>query len=186
MTTTRRHFPLRVSAAQGKDRVWRFTGLESQAAGRDREHRDGARRLGVGRADLQRPRALRPDGTLSASNVSGNLLQDNGGVYATGSATANAIKYTAASGALVFATGTNQWNWGLLEHRRGHGRARLPHPAGDDERPRRHGRHARDADQRDALRRPRRPRPSSRARPRPPMPPGSGPRRRCAWRSRAR
>ena len=52
--------------------------------------------------------------TLSASPVTGELIQDNGGNYdSTGSATSTMVKYTAPSGALVLTTGTNHWNRGL-------------------------------------------------------------------------
>ena len=51
--------------------------------------------------------------TLSASAVNGNLIQNGGASYTTGPSTSNAAKYVAPSGALVFATGTNQWVRGL-------------------------------------------------------------------------
>ncbi len=55
--------------------------------------------------------------TLASSPVNGNLLQDAGRVYAPGSTTVHVVKYTAASGALVFSTGTNHWNRGLAPMR---------------------------------------------------------------------
>ena len=52
-------FPMRVSAAQGQDRLWRYTGLDELADRGDRAARLGHRRLGVGRAGRQRLRAGR-------------------------------------------------------------------------------------------------------------------------------
>jgi hypothetical protein len=51
---------------------------------------------------------------LSRTTVSGApVLQDNGGVYASGTATHALTLYRHASGALVFGAGTIQWPWGL-------------------------------------------------------------------------
>jgi fibronectin type 3 domain-containing protein len=114
------YFPLRVTAAQGQDRIWRYTGLDTQAPGATAT---------VGSAlvghewDARVNNGQEPPGTvtLSASPVSGDILQDNGGVWAPGSTLSNATKYTAASGALVVSTGTNHWNWGLALNNRGEG-----------------------------------------------------------------
>jgi hypothetical protein len=51
--------------------------------------------------------------TVASSPVSGELLADAGATYANGSTTTNATEYRAASGAWVFATGTNHWSRGL-------------------------------------------------------------------------
>ena len=51
--------------------------------------------------------------TLAASPVSGNLIQNNGAFVQPGSTVVHVTKYSAASGALVFASGTNHWNRGL-------------------------------------------------------------------------
>jgi hypothetical protein len=113
-------YPLRVSAEEGQDRVWRYTGLDTLAAGTT---------VSIGTSlvgwewDARTANGLEPPGTttLATSNVSGNILQDAGRTYTTGPAAANAVKYRAGSGALVFATGTNQWNWGLANTAAGTG-----------------------------------------------------------------
>jgi hypothetical protein len=51
--------------------------------------------------------------TLSATAVSGSLIQDAGATFTTGSATATSTIYQADSGALVFSSGTNNWSRGL-------------------------------------------------------------------------
>jgi hypothetical protein len=62
---------------------------------------------------------------LTASQTSGDpgaqWIQDEGRVYGPNPPpgqpnTVNAVKYTAASGARVFAAGTDQWAWGLAPH----------------------------------------------------------------------
>jgi hypothetical protein len=106
------YFPMRVTAAQGHDRVWRFTGLDTQATG-------ATATLGSGLLgwewDARVDNGREPAGvvTLAASPGTGDILQDAGKVYAPGSVQSHMTKYTAASGALVVATGTNHWSWGL-------------------------------------------------------------------------
>jgi hypothetical protein len=106
-------FPLVVSAAQGQNRIWRYTTLATMQAGTsatigqnlvgwewDARYSNGAEPAGVS--------------TIAASPVSGELLQDAGHTYnPNGSSTANSTVYQAASGAWVFATGTNQWSRAL-------------------------------------------------------------------------
>ena len=104
-------FPLKVTAAQGRDRLWRYTSLNSLPAG-------GSDTVGntlVGWEWDSTTSGPAPSGlrTLAASPVSGELLTDAGRVYAPGSAEQNTTIYKAASGALVFATGTNHWSRGL-------------------------------------------------------------------------
>ena len=106
------YFPLRVSAAQGQDRVWRNTGLDTQATGAS---------TNVGNSlvgwewDARVANGAEPPGvvTLAASPVDGDILQDAGGVYAPGTAVAHMVKKQWPSGSLVVDTGTNQWNLGL-------------------------------------------------------------------------
>ena len=106
------YFPLRVSAAEGKDRIWRYTGLENQQAGTS---------TNIGTAlvgwewDARVTNGQEPPGvtTLASSPVDGDILQDAGRVYAVGNAVAHMTKYTAPSGSLVVGTGTNHWGWGL-------------------------------------------------------------------------
>ena len=113
-------FPLRVSAAEGKHRFWRYTSVNNQA--------DGAT-MSIGTAivgwewDKRFDNGLEPAGvqTLATSPVAGNVLQDNGRVYATANTLSNATIYTAASGAKVFATGTNNWWRGLALNAEGAG-----------------------------------------------------------------
>ncbi len=106
------YFPLRVSAEQGRDRVWRHTGLDEQAPG---THTDVGQTLVGWEWDAVVDNGLTPEGLtiLAASPVTGSLVQNNGASYAPGTALAHVAKYQAASGALVFATGTNHWTRGL-------------------------------------------------------------------------
>ena len=62
---------------------------------------------------------------LASSPVTGNLSQGNGASVSPGSTVVNVTKYTAASGALVFATGTNNWNRGLDVDTNGDGEPNL-------------------------------------------------------------
>ncbi|WP_028065248.1 N,N-dimethylformamidase beta subunit family domain-containing protein [Solirubrobacter soli] len=114
------YFPLKVTSAQGKDRIWRYTGLDTQANGATATV--GTSLIGH-EWDARVSNGLEPPGivTLSASPASGDILQDNGGVWARGSTNSNMSKYTAASGALVVSTGTNHWNWGLGINNRNEG-----------------------------------------------------------------
>jgi hypothetical protein len=114
------YFPLRVSASEGSDRVWRYTGLDAQPPGTFTNV--GSDLVGW-EWDARVANGFEPAGvkTLASSPVDGNLLQDAGRVYAPGSATVHVVKYTAASGALVFSTGTNHWNRGLANNVNGVG-----------------------------------------------------------------
>jgi hypothetical protein len=108
-------FPLRVSAAEGTDRVYRYTGLDAQPAGTFTNI--GSTIVGW-EWDARVSNGFEPPGvkTLASSPVTGSLLQDAGRVYAPGSTTVHMVKYTAASGALVFTTGTNYWGRGLARN----------------------------------------------------------------------
>src|SRR5690242_8674997 len=114
------YFPLTVSASQGTDRVFRYTSLQSQPAG-------GSTNIGTSLIgwewDSRVVNGFEPTGvkTLAATAVNGNLIQGGGSSYTTGPATVNATKYTAPSGALVFSTGTNQWDRGLALNAEGVG-----------------------------------------------------------------
>src|SRR5207253_10135058 len=50
---------------------------------------------------------------IADSPATGELIQNFGKNYVNGSATVQTTRYVAPSGAVVFATGTNQWDWGL-------------------------------------------------------------------------
>ena len=105
-------FPLAVNAAQGSDRVFRYTSLLGQPQGSSTPV--GTSLVGW-EWDTRVANGSEPSGvkTLASSSVVGNIIQGNGSGYLTGPAASNAAKYTAPSGALVFSTGTNQWFRGL-------------------------------------------------------------------------
>jgi hypothetical protein len=105
-------FPLTVRSAEGSDKDYRYTGLQGQPSGSSMNI--GASIVGW-EWDARVANGFEPTGvkTLSSSGVYGNVIQNNGGDYLFAATTSNAAKYTAASGALVFATGTNQWTRGL-------------------------------------------------------------------------
>jgi hypothetical protein len=106
------YFPLRVSSAEGKDRIWRNTGLENQPAGTSTNI--GTSILGW-EWDARATNGQEPPGvtTLASSPGTGQIAQGAGGTFVNGNATSNVTKYTWSSGSLVFSTGTNHWNWGL-------------------------------------------------------------------------
>jgi fibronectin type 3 domain-containing protein len=115
------YFPLVVSAVEGSDRIYRYTPLASQPAGTST--RIGSNLVGwewdARVANGQEPAGLK---TLGSSPVTGELIQNNGANYnPSGSTAVNIVKYTAASGALVFSTGTNHWNRGLAPNAAGVG-----------------------------------------------------------------
>ena len=103
------YFPLKVSAAQGKERTWRYTGLDTQATGTSTTFGSG---LTGWEWDARVANGAEPPGVtvLSSSPATGDILQDAGRTYAPGSANAEMLKYAAPSGALVIATGSNHWN----------------------------------------------------------------------------
>ena len=111
-------YPLRVSADEGKNRFWRYSSVNNLAAGASATI--GTKIVGW-EWDRRFDNGLEPAGvqTLSTSPVSGNVLQDNGHTYAVGNAQSNATIYKAASGARVFATGTNNWWRGLASNMHG-------------------------------------------------------------------
>src|SRR4029077_10882074 len=115
------YFPIVVSAVAGSDRVYRYTPLASQPAGTSTTL--GSNLVGW-EWDARVANGQEPPGvkTLATSPVTGELVQNNGANYnPSGSIGVNVVKYTAASGALVFSTGTNQWNRGLAPNATGVG-----------------------------------------------------------------
>lgn len=108
-------FPLIVSAAEGADRIWRYTGLDTLAPGTT--ERVGSTIVGW-EWDARVANGVEPAGvkTLASSPVTGNLIQDHGARQTPGSATTHVVKYTAPGGALVFSTGTNYWARGLARN----------------------------------------------------------------------
>jgi hypothetical protein len=115
-----RNFPLEVSASQGQHPVWRHTPLASLAPGTAAQV--GTQLVGW-EWDARAANGREPAGvaTLASSPVQGNLVQGNGASYTFGNATAAATIYRAASGADVFATGTNNWWRGLARNRHDEG-----------------------------------------------------------------
>ena len=59
------------------------------------------------------PGLVRLSSTTVVHNDGDYVIQDEGSVYAPGTATHNLTLYRHASGALVFSAGTVQWSWGL-------------------------------------------------------------------------
>jgi hypothetical protein len=111
-------YPLKISASEGSDRDYRYTGLDTGGASTT----IGTSLVGW-EWDARIANGFEPPGvkTLATSPVTGNLIQNNGGGYITGSATSNAARYMASSGAIVFATGSNQWARGLAVNAQGVG-----------------------------------------------------------------
>ena len=109
------YFPLRVSATEGSDRIWRNTGLETQAPGTFTNI--GSTLVGW-EWDARAANGFEPAGvkTLASSPVTGQLVQEHGRSYVPGSTLTTMVKYTAPSGALVVTTGTNHWNRGLARN----------------------------------------------------------------------
>jgi hypothetical protein len=106
------YFPLQVSAAQGQNRVWRYSTLANLAPGSTATF--GQNLVGW-EWDGRFNNGLEPAGvsTVASSAVNGEVLTDAGKTYTNGTANPTATEYKAASGAWVFATGTNQWSRGL-------------------------------------------------------------------------
>lgn len=114
------NYPLTVSASQGANRIWRHTSVFDQAPGAT---------MSIGTSlvgwewDARAANGREPAGvqTVASSPVEGNLVQASGAAYTYGSATATTTVYRAASGAVVFATGTNNWWRGLALNVHGQG-----------------------------------------------------------------
>lgn len=107
-------FPLRVTAADVDDPIYRHTGLDAMPPGTYLNLDPFV----VGwEWDAVVDNGLTPDGLtiLAQSPVFGLLLQDAGRFDNAnmGLAAAHTTRYTAPSGAIVFTSGTIQWSWGL-------------------------------------------------------------------------
>ncbi|MDQ1554290.1 MAG: hypothetical protein QOK46_1368, partial [Microbacteriaceae bacterium] len=115
--------PVTVSAAEGKLRLWRNTGLASQAVGTKTAlapHTVGYE----SNEDLDN--GFRQSGLIRLSTTVGatpQYLQDFGTNVAPGTTTHNVTLYRAASGALVFSAASIQWAWGLDQEHDGNGAA---------------------------------------------------------------
>jgi hypothetical protein len=105
--------PVTVSAAEGKLRLWRSSGLQTMAAGTSTAL--AAHTVGYeSNEDLDN--GARPPGLVRLSTTTGpapQYLQDYGNQVAPGTTTHHLTMYRAASGALVFSAGSIQWTWGL-------------------------------------------------------------------------
>ncbi len=121
-------FSLEVPPGEGKggefaaDPLWRHTGVETETGATIGSKFVGwewdavptqAQYLEQQPAGVVRLTESFPEG--------GNWLQDEGRTYSSSappgqSDVASAVKYTAESGAMVFAAGTDQWSWGLGPH----------------------------------------------------------------------
>ncbi|WP_133411776.1 DUF4082 domain-containing protein [Agromyces badenianii] len=113
--------PVTVSDSEGKARLWRNTGLESQQAGTSTAlapHTVGYE------SDEDLDNGHRPPGLIRLSTTVGSVpeyLQDFGNVVAPGETEHHVTLYRAPSGALVFSSGSVQWSWGLDETHDGDG-----------------------------------------------------------------
>lgn len=103
---------LKVSGAEGRNRVWRHTTLGDQAPG-------ATTTLGTGLVgwewDKRVANGEEPAGvtTLASTPVDGGIAQGSGAANVPGATTQMSTIYTAPSGAIVFDTGTNLWARGL-------------------------------------------------------------------------
>jgi hypothetical protein len=106
-------FPLVVSAAEGQDRIWRFTSLANQAPGTSTSV--GTSLVGWEWDARNSSNGAEPVGlkVVGTSPVTGNLIQNFGQNSTPGNTNVTITKYYAPSGALIFATGTNFWWRGL-------------------------------------------------------------------------
>ncbi|MET0929861.1 MAG: N,N-dimethylformamidase beta subunit family domain-containing protein, partial [Aeromicrobium sp.] len=105
--------PVTVSAAEGKLRLWRNSGLQSMAAGSTAAL--AAHTVGY-ESDEDLDNGSRPQGLIRLSTTTGatpQYLQDFGNVVEPGTTTHHLTMYRAPSGALVFSAGSIQWSWGL-------------------------------------------------------------------------
>ena len=113
--------PVTVSAAEGKTRLWRNTGLSSLAAGASAAlapHTVGYE----SNEDIDN--GFRPAGLIRLSTTRGSVpeyLTDFGNTVRQGTTTHNVTLYKAPSGALVFSAGSVQWTWGLDQEHDGPG-----------------------------------------------------------------
>lgn len=104
---------LQVPAAEGKDRLWRYTSVANLAPGTTATlapHTIGYE------SDEDVDNGFRPGGLIWLSTTTGSTpqyLRDFGLTVTPGTTTHHLTLYRAASGALVFSAGTIQWAWGL-------------------------------------------------------------------------
>jgi hypothetical protein len=110
-----------VPAELGRMRFWRDTTVANLVDGQEATLAFGT--LGY-EWDVDAA-AFRPTGSFPVSRTTVpdvQVLQNEGSVFATGTATHAMTLYRSSSGALVFGAGTIQWSWGLdANHDRGSG-----------------------------------------------------------------
>ncbi len=110
------YFPLRISADQTTDPLFRHTGLDQMPAG---TYANFGRQVVGWEWDAAVDNGHAPNGlkVLASSPTYGFLLgANNPGNVASGNlglGAANTTRYTSPSGAIVFSTGTILWAWGL-------------------------------------------------------------------------
>jgi len=106
---------INVAYPYSTDRLWRDTSVASLQPGQSYTMQTGT--LGY-EWDSDVANAVRPSGEIDMSSTAvsltnGTLLKDYGNIYGNGTAVHSLTLYKAASGALVFSSGTVQWAWGL-------------------------------------------------------------------------
>ena len=113
----RMYFPLRLSSEYTSDRLYRHTGLQNMPAN---SYIDVGDQIIGWEWDSVVDNGRSPEGLqiIAKTPVYGFMLRDAGrftnGDVGAGSATAT--RYTAPSGAIVFASSSIQWSWGLGTH----------------------------------------------------------------------
>lgn len=108
------YFPLRVSAELGKDRIYRHTDLQTMPSGTFIDI--GPQMIGwEWDAVVENGHTPASLDILAETPVSGFILADAGNYLKgyTDSTVMHTTRFTAESGAVVFAAGTIQWSWGL-------------------------------------------------------------------------
>ncbi|MFT4165254.1 MAG: DUF4082 domain-containing protein [Microlunatus sp.] len=110
---------IKVNSSEGKLRLWRNTSLASQSDGSTASL--AAHTVGY-ESDEDLDNGYRPAGLARMSTTTGptsEFLTDFGNTVVAGTTTHHVTQYRAASGALVFSTGSIQWAWGLDTHHDG-------------------------------------------------------------------
>jgi hypothetical protein len=105
---------IQVPAAQGKLRFWRNTDFANLTAGQVGSTTSGV--IGF-ESDEAPDDEFTPAGLVRLSTttrlINGGYLQDYGTSYGVSNATHSLVLHKRPSGALVFASGTVRWSWGL-------------------------------------------------------------------------